>query len=323
MSADEPADSRVNPVVRAVLRLFAAPRVRMLEDYPKVRRLQRLLAGTPRRYRFLDRAILADDGSREIPVRVFQPREREHGDVLLFFHGGGWVTGDIESYTPACAALADLTGRVVLAVDYRLAPEHPFPAGLDDCVRVAGVLLREPGLVGLDDASAITLIGDSAGGNLAAAVSLRLRARGCPMPGRQVLLYPATWFDHDPGTSPFESVRLYGTGLRLTALEVEDYMALYQPDPQARGNPLIAPLLAADLSGQPATLVVSAELDLLRDEGEAYAHALRASGNQVRVERITGALHGFLTLPRFVRPVTLACRVIDDFLGAASETSGR
>lgn len=316
MHADRPVGGRVNPVLRALLGLFAAPRLRMREDYLKVRKFQRLLAGPRRRYRVLDRAILSQDRSHPIPVRVFQPRERNHEGVLLFFHGGGWVTGDIESHTPACAALADATGRVVLSVDYRLAPENPFPAGFDDCLRVAEVLLGEPGLVGMDDPSDITLIGDSAGGNLAAAVSQRLRALGHPMPGRQVLLYPATWFDHDPATSPFESVRLYGTGLRLTALEVSDYMALYQPRPEARRNPLVAPLLATDLSGQPATLVVTAELDLLRDEGEAYGHALAAAGNEVRVERIDGALHGFLTLPRFVRPVAQAHEMINDFLGS-------
>lgn len=89
--------------------------------------------------------ILADDESHEIPVWVLRPAERRHNDVLLFLHGGGWVTGDIESYTPACSALADATGRVVLSVDYRLAPEHPFPAGFDDCFRVAEVLLRRAG----------------------------------------------------------------------------------------------------------------------------------------------------------------------------------
>lgn len=316
MSTQESAEARVHPVIRAILQLFAAPRLSMREQYPRVRKLQRLLAGPKRRYNVLDRVIISADGSHEIPVRVFLPSERTYGDVLLFFHGGGWVTGNIDSYTPTCAAMADLTGRVLLSVDYRLAPENPFPAGFHDCLRVAEVLLREPGLVGLEDASDITLIGDSAGGNLAAAVSLRLRDRGAPMPGRQVLLYPATWYDHHPETSPFDSVRLYGTGLRLTAVEVSDYLELYQPDAAARRHPMVAPLLADDLSGQPTTLVITAELDLLRDEGEAYGRALASAGNRVRIERIAGALHGFLALPRFVRPVAQAHEVINDFLGS-------
>lgn len=323
MSADGPSGHRVNPVLQAVLKLFAAPRVQIRQHYAKVRKFQRLLAGPTRRYRAFDRAILSQDGSHEIPVRVFQPDDRRHGGALLFFHGGGWVTGDIDSYTPACAALADATGRLVFSVDYRLAPEHPFPAGFDDCLRVAEVLLREPGVAGLDDPSEVVLIGDSAGGNLAAAVSLQLRTLGSPMPGRQVLIYPATWFDHDPATSPFDSVRRYGTGLRLTAVEVQDYMALYQPRPEARRDPRIAPLLATDLTGQPGTLVLTAEFDLLRDEGEAYGRDLRSAGNDVRIDRIEGALHGFLTLPRFARPVVRAHEVINDFLGSAPEAGRR
>ena len=305
--------AQVNPVVRAVLGLFAAPRLNMREDYRKVRFFQRLAAGPTGRFHTLDRSILATDG-REIPVRVFLPRNQTHDDVLLFFHGGGWVIGDIDSYTPACAALADATGRILLSVDYRLAPEHPFPAGFEDCLRVTDVLLNDPDALDLDDPSGLTLIGDSAGGNLAAAVSLQLKERGGPMPSRQILLYPATWHDHDPRTTPFDSVRQYGTGLRLTAAEVLDYMSLYQPDAEARRTPLIAPLLADDLTGQPDTLVITAEMDLLRDEGEAYAEKLRAAGNAVQVERTPGALHGFMTLPRFAKPVLRLHEVINDFL---------
>lgn len=313
MSTDEAAGPQINPVVRAVLGLFAAPRLNMREDYRKVRLFQRLAAGPTGRFHTLDRSILAADG-HEIPVRVFLPKELTHDDVLLFFHGGGWVIGNIDSYTPSCAALADATGRIVLSVDYRLAPEHPFPSGLEDCLRVTDVLLRDPDALDLDDLTGLTLIGDSAGGNLAAAVSLTLKERGGPMPSRQILLYPATWYDHDPETSPFDSVREYGAGLRLTAAEVLDYMALYQPDAEARRTPLIAPLLATDLTGQPDTLVVTAEMDLLRDEGEAYAEKLREAGNLVHLERSPGSLHGFMTLPRFAKPVLRLYEVINDFL---------
>lgn len=321
MSGDDPDRAQPNKLVAAFLSLFSAPRLNMQEDYQKVRRFQRLLAGPTGRYQVLDRVILAKDASHVIPVRVLLPAERRHPDMLLFLHGGGWVTGDIESYTPACAALADATGRVVLSVDYRLAPEQPFPAGFDDCLRVAEVLLREPGLLDLDDASQITLIGDSAGGNLAAAVCLELRDLGLPLPSRQILLYPATWPDHDPQTSPFDSVREFGTGLRLTALEVQDYMTLYAPSPAARLDQRIAPLLADDLSGQPTTLIVTAEFDLLRDEGEAYGQALRAAGSAVRIERVNGAYHGFLTLPRFAAPVVRLHELINAFLDSTPEAT--
>lgn len=305
----------MNRLFRAVLRLFAAPRINMREDYEKVRRLQRQLAVLPTpRYQALDWKIMADDGDHEIPVRVFGPKERRSDDVLVFFHGGGWVTGDIESYTPACIAMAELTGRAVISVDYRLAPEHPFPAGFEDCYRATRLLLENPRRAGVSDAGKIVLVGDSAGGNLAAAVSLLLHERGHRVPSRQILLYPVTHWDHDPETSPFPSVRNHGNDYRLTSTEVQDYMDLYVPDPAQRRDRLVAPLMATDMSGQPETLLISAELDLLRDEGEAYGQALTEAGTVAHIHRIDGALHGFITLPRFARPLREAYEVINAFL---------
>ncbi|MEV8337229.1 alpha/beta hydrolase [Leucobacter sp. NPDC077196] len=307
--------SRLNWVVRKVLSYFAAPRLNMREDYEKVRRRQRQLAVLPHpRYHALDVEIMSADGDHAIPVRVFHPRERQRDEVLLFFHGGGWVTGDIESYTPACATMADLTGCVVASVDYRLAPEHPFPAGLDDCVRVAELFLADPTRVGAQARDEVILVGDSAGGNLTAAVSLALRDRGVAGAKRQIMLYPVTHWDHDPVTSEFPSVRNHGDDYRLTNTEVQDYFDLYVPDASERAQPLVAPLVAEDLSGQPDTLIITAELDLLCDEGEAYGRALEHAGNWVRVHRVDGALHGFIALPRFSRSLREAYEVINVFL---------
>nr|WP_255719126.1 alpha/beta hydrolase [Brachybacterium sp. ACRRE] len=293
----------------------------MRQDYAKVRRLQRQLAARPiPRFRSLDRQIMSADGEHQIPVRVFSPKERRREDVLLFFHGGGWVTGDIESYTPACATMADLTGCVVASVDYRLAPEHPFPAGLEDCARVARLLLEDPQRAGISDPRRIVLVGDSAGGNLAAVLSLMLRDEGGPVPSRQILLYPVTHWDHDPETSPFASVRRHGSEYRLTDTEVQDYMELYVPDRERRQDPLVAPLMATDLSAQPETLLITAELDLLCDEGEAFGAALAEAGSHAEVHRVDGALHGFITLPRFARPLREAYQHIDAFLERTSPT---
>ena len=337
---DESQRSRppINRLARAVMRLFAAPRINMREDYERVRRLQRHVAQLPLpgpRVPF--REVTVDSAGHPIHCRVFEPLERRRDDVLLFFHGGGWVTGDIASYTPACATMAELTGCTVVSVDYRLAPEHPFPAGLEDCLHITRLLLAEPQRVGADSPDRIVLVGDSAGGNLASVVSQQLRdeagsAHGTgphdagpasPTVGRQILLYPVTHWDHDPATSPFESVRTHGRDYRLTTLEVEDYFCLYVPDRDDRRDPRVAPLLADDLSDQPRTLVISAELDLLCDEGEAYGRALAQAGNDVRIERVPGALHGFITLPRFSRSLRHAYAVIDEFLdGPSAETPG-
>jgi acetyl esterase len=306
----------VNPLLRLALRLLAFARFDVREDYERVRRLQRQLAALPSaRYRTPPWDTFSDSGDgHRVPVRVFTPREQRRDELLLFFHGGGWVTGDIESYTPACATMADLTGCRVASVDYRLAPEHPFPAGLEDCYGAARGLLQNPSRAGLTDAEKIVLVGDSAGGNLAAAVSLLLREQGHRVPRRQILLYPVTHWDHDPTTSPFESVRRHGEDYRLTNTEVEDYFDMYVPDPVQRRNRLVSPLMAGDLSAQPDTLLITAELDLLCDEGEAYAHALAEAGNRVSVHRIEHAVHGFITLPRFARPLKEAYELIDAFL---------
>ncbi|MEV4902460.1 alpha/beta hydrolase [Citricoccus sp. NPDC055426] len=305
----------MNRLSRAVLGLFAAPRLNLREDYPKVRRMQQAFSSlVGPRYRSAYRETVAATDHGDIPVRVFQPRQRRRQDVLLFFHGGGWVTGDIESYTPACATMAELTGCVVASVDYRLAPEYPFPAGLQDCFDVTRRLLQDPRRAGVQEAGQIVLVGDSAGGNLAAAVSLMLRERGLPVAGRQILLYPVTHWDHDPHTSPFASVRHHGEDYRLTNSEVQDYFELYVPEARERRNPLVAPLMAPDLTGQPASLVITAELDLLCDEGEEYGRLLRAAGNEVRIHRVDSALHGFIALPRFSRSLREAYEVINAFL---------
>ena len=312
--------TRLNRVVRSILGFFAAPRVDMREDYEKVRRFQRHLAA-PRvtTNRAVDHEVPSESGTHHIPVRVFHPKEQTRDEVLVFFHGGGWVIGDIESYTPTCINMADLTGAVVVAVDYRLAPEYPFPAGLEDCYQILRRLLDDPNPVGIADADKIVLIGDSAGANLAAVVSLRLHQDGHRGVARQILLYPVTYWDHDPQTSPFDSVREHGAGLRLTNAEVQAYFDLYVPDPAGRKTWEVAPLMAQDLTNQPRTLVITAELDLLRDEGEAYGQALRAAGNSVHIHRVNGALHGFIALPRLSRALREAYEVVTAFLDDADQ----
>lgn len=304
----------MNPLKRFVLKLLSSPRIDMQEDYVWVRKLQEFLAPKPKKgYRILDSRIFSKDGSHDIPVRVFHPQEQTHDDVILFFHGGGWVLGNIDTYTNDCITMADMTGRIVLSVDYRKAPEHPFPAGLEDCFRVTEVLMGELELAGIPGATRLSLVGDSSGGNLAAAVSLRLRDEGKPVPLKQVLIYPVTYWDHTE-QAPFESIRTYGYDYGLTSKKMQEYMEMYEPDEERRRNAYIAPLMAEDLSGQPDTLIITAEYDPLRDEGEAYGRALAAAGNQVWTERIPDAAHNFLNGPRAGAPVSTTYQLIKDFL---------
>lgn len=250
----------------------------------------------------------------DIHVRIFHPRrETDVNDVILFFHGGGWVTGDIESYNKVCAVTALKTGCKVASVDYRLAPEHKFPEGLEDCYAVARQFYwNAHELFGVSP-DRITLMGDSAGGNLAAAVALRARDEKDFSPARQILVYPATYHDHSD-RSPHESVRTNGSDYLLTAQRIREYMALYMRSPKDLENPYFAPLRAKDFSDQPDTLIITAEYDPLRDEGEAYGHALRAAGNRVEIYRALETIHGFFSLSPRLHAVKESYRVINQFL---------
>lgn len=261
-------------------------------------------------YSKLDFEIYGETG--EIPVRLFVPEKSSMDDLIVFFHGGGWVTGNIESYSNVCATLANKTGRRVLSVDYKLAPEHPFPQGLNDCYKVYTEILANSDTLGVK-AENITLVGDSAGGNLAAAVSLMLRDNGVPLPGKQVLIYPATYFDHSEA-SPFPSVIENGTGYFMTSQRIQDYMDLYVPNEEDRISPYVAPALAEDLYGQPQTLVISAEFDPLRDEGEYYGESLKEAGNTAFVYRMPEEIHGFWTNPLRVKANDKLYEYINNFL---------
>jgi acetyl esterase len=311
----------MNPIHKAILRVMSSPKINIVRDYKLIRDIQRTLLPqlTPRlrqRYQILDRKIYSRDGSHEIPIRVFQPPgNRKRPGALIFFHGGGWVVGDIDTYTPTCIYMAKMTGQPVFSVDYRLAPEHPYPAGPEDCYWATKMLYEHTNWLGVRSPGEITLIGDSAGGNLAAVVSLMLRDRGRLPTGRQILVYPAVYWDYTE-TNPFRSVVENGQGFGLTARRIEEYMTLYEPDRQKRQTPYIAPLLAGDLSNQPDTLVITAEFDPLRDEGEAYGRALEAAGNKVRICRVRNTAHGFISYPRFAPSVRTLYKEINQFLSS-------
>ncbi|WP_420885263.1 alpha/beta hydrolase [Candidatus Soleaferrea massiliensis] len=307
----------MNKMMRAALKALSYPDIDMKKNYRIVRQFVNITHShilKPFGYKTWEHRI--PNGDHDIPVRIFTPPHGEHAPILLFFHGGGWVTGNIGSYDKVCTNMARLTQHRVVSVDYRLAPEYRFPAGLEDCYRVALEIFRDNSLLGVDSKD-ITLIGDSAGANLAAAVSLMARDRGEFLPQRQILIYPATHFDHTE-SSPFESVRENGTDYLLTAKRICDYMDLYRSVDADLSNPYFAPLMASDLSNQPRTLLVTAQYDPLRDEGEAYGMKLRKAGNAVEMHRVRDALHGFFSLPPSFAPVRECYEWINEFLKEVS-----
>lgn len=243
------------------------------------------------------------NGNHEVPIRLYfpseeamsgEPVEGEKYPVLLFFHGGGWVTESVENYDRVCSRMAQSTGHIVMSVEYRLAPEYRFPVPLEDCYAAAKALYTGH-LVLPADPDRITIIGDSAGGNLAAAVCLKARDTGDFAPKKQILIYPAVSNCYTK-KSPYKSVQENGQDYLLTAVKMEDYLKLYESSTEDRQKPYFAPILAKDLSHMPETLILTAEFDPLRDEGEEYGKRLKKANNYVEIHRIPDALHGYFAL---------------------------
>ena len=224
----------------------------------------------------------------EIPVRVYTPEGRAPFPVLVYFHGGGWVIGNLETHDGLCRHLANAAGAVVVSVDYRLAPEHPFPASGEDAYAATRWVAANAGALG-GDARRIAVGGDSAGGNLAAVVSLMARDRGGPPLVFQLLVYPVT----DVPSAKTASYRENAEGYFLTAKMMHWFWNHYCGKNPDLSDPYLCPLRAKDLKRLPPALVVTAEFDPLRDEGEAYAARLREAGNQADLKRYAGMIHGF------------------------------
>jgi acetyl esterase len=225
-----------------------------------------------------------------VPIWIFWGATEAPAPTLLYLFGGGWVTGGLDDVAPSCRRLANAAGCAVAAVGYRLAPEHPFPAALDDCVAATRWLAEHARELGLD-ARRLAIGGASAGGNLAALLSLRARDDGGPRLTSQLLVYPIT--EHLADTP---SMRECSDRYFLDAGSLEWFWSLYLRDPGDADA--AAPLRARDLRGLPPALVITAEHDPLRDEGERYPERLREAGVHADVERYSGMVHGFFSMSR-------------------------
>jgi acetyl esterase len=223
----------------------------------------------------------------ERPGRLYVPSDASSpGPLLVFFHGGGWVYGDLDSHDPSCRFLAERSGVRVLSVDYRLAPEHPFPAAYDDAVAAYRWVVENAASLGAD-VTRLGVGGDSAGGNLAAVTAIEAARARLPL-AFQLLVYPGT----DSSTQR-ESRRLFGRGLYLTGEFIDQVLDQYAPDRDARSDPRISPLLADLPEGLAPAYVATAGFDPLRDEGEAYARKLADAGIEVELRRFPDQIHGF------------------------------
>lgn len=249
----------------------------------------------------VDRAIPGPAGT--IPVRVYTPNGSAPFPLLVYFHGGGWVLGSLATHDGICRDLAAGAGCVVVSVDYRLAPEHRYPAAAEDCYAAAQWCAAHAAEIGADPGR-IAVGGDSAGGNLAAVVAQMARDRGGPRLVFQLLVYPVT-----DAACDTPSYRDNAAGYLLTAPDMAWFWGHYLGDARARGEePYASPLRARDLAGLPPALVVTAELDPLRDEGEAYGAALERAGVAARVTRYDGMIHGFFGMGAMIDRANAAMR---------------
>jgi len=226
----------------------------------------------------------------ELPARLYRPDASADKPVLVYFYGGGWTLGSIETSDAVCRTLANATGALVLAAGYRLAPEHKFPTAVYDCFAAVRWVADNAARLGADPAR-IAVGGDSAGGNLAAAVTLLARDRGGPALAAQLLVYPNTDYESDT-----PSLRENTDPLLFNRTSVGWYWGHYLNSPADGVDPLASPLRADDLSGLPPALVITAEYDPLRDQAEQYAAALSQAGVPVVASRYDGMVHGFFCM---------------------------
>jgi acetyl esterase len=261
-----------------------------------------------------DRAIPGPAG--QIPVRIYRPKSAAADaklPVLVFFHGGGWVIGDIETHHTVCQRFAQDGNLLVVSVDYRLAPEHRYPAAVDDCWAATRWAAANAASIG-GDAAKLAVGGDSAGGNLAAIVALMARDAGAPKIGYQCLIYPAVDALANTG-----SMARNAEGYLLTTAAMKYFYDHYAPNIADRANWRCSPLRAATLAGVAPAMVITAGFDPLRDEGADYARRLAADGVRVEYVEYGGLIHGFFgmpgVLPQARRGITTAAQAVREALG--------
>ena len=290
----------VHPEIQAFLRQMAEAQLPSIQDLTPEAAREQFEAGMRARLELFPAPPVASVENRTIPgpagaipVRVYRDAEPAGGSlpVLAWFHGGGHVIGSLDTHDAMARSLCLEAGCVVVSVDYRMGPEHPFPAAVDDCFAAVRWLAERGGEVGADPGR-IALGGDSAGGNLAAVAALLARDEGGPALRHQLLVYPVTDY-HCRGPSYERYARGYGT---LEAESMRWFQRHYLGGPDAAGDWRASPLLATDLSGLPPALVITAECDVLRDEGVAYAERLAESGTPCEHAPHAGMVHGFFGL---------------------------
>ncbi len=243
--------------------------------------------------------------NHEIPVRIYRPNASPSLPVMVYCHGGGWVLCDLDTHDESCRRLAKQAECVVVSVDYRLAPEHPFPVPFDDTYKALEWVHANADKLDVDP-NRISVGGDSAGGNIVAGVALKARDEKGPKIHHQLLIYPVT----NVSSLDTQSYRDFDTGYRLQKAEMAWFIDQYLGEDADRSHSWVSPLLEKNLAGLPPTYLATAGFDVLRDEGEAYADALRAAGVAVEFDCFHDQVHGFMAMAHGIESSKKALDVI-------------
>lgn len=312
----------LSPVMQAALKTITALKPRVKDSLHQQRTIEdavgALELGDPRVQ--VDRHVEKLRNGKTVLLLIFTPRNHEKlgypdedcAGTIFFIHGGGWVTGNVELYNDACKQVAHTLKRRIISIDYPLAPETKFPEALNQCFEVFQRLAK--GEVVRDiHAERLGIFGDSAGGNLSAALTLKARDTHALMPAYQILLYPVLNNDYTEN-SPFASVQENGFDYLLTAEDCREYLRLYTKNKHDLKNPYLAPLLTASFKDLPKTLVISAEYCPLRDEDETYAEKLKAAKVPVLGYRVLDAIHGYMINPYMRELMKPTLAIMNHFL---------
>jgi acetyl esterase len=316
----ETLGNKLYPEVRALLEANAAggaPAIETLSPAEARQAAIDALKGTAIESEEIGRVedLAIPQGAHPVPIRVFTPAGEGPFACLVYFHGGGWVLCDLDTHDSVCRGIARRAGAMVVAVDYRRSPEYKFPAAVEDSYAAVEWVAANSGRLGVDPRR-MAVGGDSAGGNLSAVMCLKARDEGGPRIALQVLVYPVT------NLASFEtsSYREFGEGYYLTRAEMEWFRGHYLGRGEDAQDPYASPLLAQDLRGLPPALVITAECDPLRDEGEAYARRLAEAGVEVTCTRYGGMIHPFFSLGGALRQ---GRRAIEQVAAALGECGAR